>query len=113
MNRLCAAISQIALPTLLFVGSAYIHPSFIVPVGTGLLTYFWYKRGTTPLHLAVSTGNLRIVERVLTLNPANILTRDHLNGDTPLDWAIQNGSTEIAQFLQNQIAVGYLTAPCA
>ena len=117
MNRICTAlsrvISQVALPTLLFVGSTYIHPILITPVGTGLLTYFWYQRGTNPLHLAVRTGNLRIVERVLSLNPANILTRDHLSGETPLDRAIQNGSTEIAQFLRSQIAVGRLIAPCA
>ncbi len=127
MNRLlttlCRAVSRVALPTFVFVGSAYVLPSLTAPAALSLLTYFWYRVGTSSLHLAVRTGNLTIVERVLSLNPTNLLSRDHLNGYTPLEWAIQDESTEIAQFLRNQMActirprppipAGYLTAPCA
>lgn len=59
--------------------------------------YGWILRGRTPLHLAVASGNVKLVDLLLS-KEANVFAGDK-NGTLPLHLAIQYGRLRIANSL--------------
>lgn len=55
--------------------------------------------GDTPLHHAAGNGNLALIRSLL--DHVDINTKDN-KGQTPMDWAVQRGRTEIAAFLEKK-----------
>jgi ankyrin repeat protein len=58
------------------------------------------RSGWTPLHRATQRGHKEIAE-LLIAKGADVNTKDD-DGETPLDWAILNDETEIADLLRKQ-----------
>ena len=58
------------------------------------------RRGETPLHSTVYWGH-REIAGLLIANGAAVNAKLE-NGQTPLDWAVQLGATDMAEFFRSQ-----------
>ena len=59
--------------------------------------------GVTPLHSAAETGQIDIVKYLVQfLDNKHPKTGSYWKYKTPLDWAKEEGKTEVVNFLQNR-----------
>lgn len=59
--------------------------------------------GWTPLHIATHKGHLDVIKILVESGNANILTKNEINGVSPLMIAFDDGNQEILQYFIQQM----------